>query len=88
MASRVPGSTMAARAPGSAMASRVPGSAMAARAPCSAVGPGMGAALEASFPVLSPCPLRPPERPPVGWCTVGGVMSDLCSPCLVFPSLL
>ncbi len=44
---------------------------MAARAPRSAVGPGTGAALEASCPVLSPCPLRPPERPPLG------VMSDL-----------
>ncbi len=32
-------------------------------------------------PVLSPCPLRPPERE-------GGVMSDLCFPCPVFPSLL
>ncbi len=72
MAAWVPGSTMATRAPRSAMASRVPwpakaswvlGSAMAARAPRSAMAPGTGAALEASCPVLSPCPLRPPERP-------------------------
>ncbi len=73
MASQAPRSAMAAQAPRSAMAARAPGSTMAARASCSAVGPGMGTALEASCPVLSPCPLRPPERPlplPVGWCTV------------------
>ncbi len=73
MVSRVPGSTMATQAlrsamaswvPGSAMATWAPRSAMAARAPRSAMAPGTGAALEASCPVLSPCPLRPPERPP------------------------
>ncbi len=57
-------SAMAARIPGSAMAAWVPGSAMAAWVPGSAMAPGTGAALEASCPVLSPCPLRPPERPP------------------------
>ncbi len=64
MASRVPGSAMAAWAPGSAMADRAPCSAMATRAPRSAMDSGTGAALDASCPVLSPCPLRPPERPP------------------------
>ncbi len=46
---------------------------MASRPPRSAMAPRMGAALEASCPVLSLCPLRPPERPPplpVGWCSV------------------
>ncbi len=64
MASQVPRSAMAAQAPCSAMAAQAPRSAMAARAPRSAVGPRTGAVLEASCPVLSPCPLRPPEHPP------------------------
>ncbi len=96
MAARAPCSAMAARSPCSAMASQVPRFAMAARAPCSAVGPGTGAALEASCPVLSPCPLRPPERPPplpVGWCTMRDApfgRGEYCQTCVphvtCFPS--
>ncbi len=43
------------------------------RVPGPAIAPRTGAALEASCPVLSLCPVRPPERPPplpVGWCMV------------------
>ncbi len=97
MASRALWPAMASRAPCSAMVSRVPGSAMASRPPRSAMAPSMGAALEASCPVLSPCPLRPPERPPPPprWMVYGagrtvregGVLSVLCSPCHVFPLL-
>ncbi len=73
LASRVPGSTMASWVPGSTRATQAPRSAMASRVPWPAMAPRTGAALEASCPVLSPCPVRPAERPPplpVGWCTV------------------
>ncbi len=58
--------------------------------------PRTGAALEASCPVLSPCPLRPQERPPplpVGWCSVRDApfgRGEYCQTCVphvtCFPS--
>ncbi len=58
--------------------------------------PRMGAALEAFCPLLSLCPLRPPERPPplpVGWCSVRDApfgRGEYCQSCVphvtCFPS--
>ncbi len=82
------------RVPRTAMDARAPCSGMAFWAPCSNVGPGMGAALEATCPVsMFPEASRVPTPPP-NWmlygagraCWEGGVMSDLCPHVLCLPA--
>ncbi len=69
---------------------------MAARAPRSAMGPGTGAALEASCPVSVSLEASRAPTPPPRWMVYGaghtvregGVTVRPVSPCPVFPSLL
>ncbi len=77
---------------------RIPSPAIAARAPCSTMGPGMGAALEASCPVSrsleasrAPTPPSPLDVVQRGMRLLGGGGGDnvrTVSPCPVFPLLL
>ncbi len=95
MAARVPGSNMAHGVSWSAMAPWIPGSALDAHAPRSNVGPGTGAALEATFPVSISLEASRAATPPPHWILHGAghacwggdwEMSDLCPHVLCLPS--